>query len=134
MCFIRQGPYVDFGKKASYSCVTRRMPNIRRRQKPRNPELFITTIFMATILSSCTGSAAAEQSESQRDNNHRREKQYQLKQLEQSIEEQQKINQELENQLEKGKTDQNEAIGKAAFEQYGYGYPDEHIYIDSQAS
>ena len=38
------------------------------------------------------------------------------------------------NQLEKGKTDQNEAIGKAAFEQYGYGYPDEHIYIDSQAS
>ena len=49
------------------------------------------------------------------------EKQYQLKQLEQSIEEQQKIN-------------QNEAIGKAAFEQYGYGYPDEHIYIDSQAS
>lgn len=62
------------------------------------------------------------------------EKQYQLKQLEQSIEEQQKINQELENQLEKGKTDQNEAIGKAAFEQYGYGYPDEHIYIDSQAS
>ena len=62
------------------------------------------------------------------------EKQYQLKQLEQSIEEQQKINQELENQLEKGKTDQNEAIGKAAFEQYGYGYPGEHIYIDSQAS
>lgn len=78
MCFIRQGPYVDFEKKDSYSCVTRRMPNIRRRQKPRNPELFITTIFMATILSSCTGSAAAEQSESQRDNNHRREKQYQL--------------------------------------------------------
>lgn len=78
MCFIRQGSYVDFGKKASYSCVTRRMPNIRRRQKPRNPELFITTIFMATILSSCTGSATAEQSESQRDNNHRREKQYQL--------------------------------------------------------
>ena len=75
---LRRGPYVDFEKKATYSCVTRRMPNIRRRQKPRNPELFITTIFMATILSSCTGSAAAEQSESQRDNNHRREKQYQL--------------------------------------------------------
>lgn len=31
------------------------------------------------------------------------EKQYQLKQLEQSIEEQQKINQELENQLEKAR-------------------------------
>ena len=31
------------------------------------------------------------------------EKQYQLQQLEQSIEEQQKLNEELENQLEKGK-------------------------------
>ena len=37
-------------------------------------------------------------------------------------------------QLEKGKTDQTEIVGKAAYEQYGYGYPDEHIYIDSQAS
>ena len=54
------------------------------------------------------------------------EKQYQL--------EQQKLNEELENQLEKGKTDQTEIVGKAAYEQYGYGYPDEHIYIDSQAS
>ena len=62
------------------------------------------------------------------------EKQYQLQQLEQSIEEQQKLNEELENQLEKGKTDQTEIVGKAAYEQYGYGYPDEHIYIDSQAS
>ncbi len=50
------------------------------------------------------------------------------------IEEQQKLNEELENQLEKGKTDQTEIVGKAAYEQYGYGYPDEHIYIDSQAS
>lgn len=58
------------------------------------------------------------------------EKQYQLQQLEQSIEEQQKLNEELE----KGKTDQTEIVGKAAYEQYGYGYPDEHIYIDSQAS
>lgn len=62
------------------------------------------------------------------------EKEYELKQLEQSIEEQQKMNQELENQLEKGKVDQKEAIGKVAFEQYGYGDPDEYIYIDSQAS
>lgn len=62
------------------------------------------------------------------------EKQYQLQQLEQSIEEHQKLNEELENQLEKGKTDQTEIVGKAAYEQYGYGYPDEHIYIDSQAS
>lgn len=61
-------------------------------------------------------------------------KQYKLQQLEQSIQEQQKLNEELENQLEKGKSDQNEMIGKAAYEQYGYGYPDEHIYIDSQAS
>ena len=29
---------------------------------------------------------------------------------------------------------QYEVIGRIAFEQYGYGYPDEHIYIDSQAS
>ena len=58
------------------------------------------------------------------------EKQYQLQQLEHSIEEQQKLNEELE----KGKTDQTEIVGKAAYEQYGYGYPDEHIYIDSQAS
>ena len=51
-----------------------------------------------------------------------------------STKEQQKLNEELENQLEKGKTDQTEIVGKAAYEQYGYGYPDEHIYIDSQAS
>ena len=62
------------------------------------------------------------------------EKQYQLQQQKQNIEEQQKLNGELENQLEKGKTDQTEIVGKAAYEQYGYGYPDEHIYIDSQAS
>ena len=54
-------------------------------------------------------------------------KQYELEQLE-------KINEELENQLEQGKNDQGEVIGRIAFEQYGYGYPDEHIYIDSQAS
>ena len=57
-----------------------------------------------------------------------------LEQLEKSIEQQQKINEELENQLEQGKNDQGEVIGRIAFEQYGYGYPDEHIYIDSQAS
>lgn len=44
------------------------------------------------------------------------------------------MNQELESQLEKGKEDQKEAIEKNAFEQYGYGYSDEFIYIDSQAS
>ena len=62
------------------------------------------------------------------------EKQYQLDQLEESIKEQTKINEDLENQLEKGKTDQNDAVGKVAFEQYGYGYAEEYIYIDSQAS
>lgn len=61
-------------------------------------------------------------------------KQYELEQLEKSIEQQQKINEELENQLGQGKNDQGEVIGRIAFEQYGYGYPDEHIYIDSQAS
>ena len=61
-------------------------------------------------------------------------KQYELEQLEKSIEQQQKINEELENQLEQGQNDQGEVIGRIAFEQYGYGYPDEHIYIDSQAS
>ena len=62
------------------------------------------------------------------------EKQYQLEQLERRVDEQKKVNAELENQLEKGKTDQSDAIGKIAFEQYGYGYADEYIYIDSQAS
>ena len=33
-----------------------------------------------------------------------------------------------------GKERSGEVIGRIAFEQYGYGYPDEHIYIDSQAS
>ena len=61
-------------------------------------------------------------------------KQYELEQLEKSIEQQQKINEELENQLEQGKNDPGEVIGRIAFEQYGYGYPDEHLYIDSQAS
>ena len=61
-------------------------------------------------------------------------KQYELEQLEKSIEQQQKINEELEIQLEQGKNAQCEVIGRIAFEQYGYGYPDEHIYIDSQAS
>ena len=61
-------------------------------------------------------------------------KQYELEQLEKSIEQQQKINEELENQLVQLKKDQGEVIGRIAFEQYGYGYPDEHIYIDSQAS
>lgn len=61
-------------------------------------------------------------------------KQYQLQQLEESIQQQQKLNDELQNQLDKGKSDQSDMIGKVAYEQYGYGYPDEHIYIDSQAS
>lgn len=62
------------------------------------------------------------------------EKQYQLQQIEKDIEEQRKVNDDLANQLEKAKTDQTEVIGKIAYEQYGLGYPDEHIYYDSQAS
>lgn len=62
------------------------------------------------------------------------EKQYQLDQLNQDIEEQTKLNDDLEGQLEKGKTNKNDVVGKVAFEQYGYGYAEEYIYIDSQAS
>ena len=60
------------------------------------------------------------------------EKEYQLR-ARAGIEEQQQKNQELEDQLEK-EGQPGEAVEKAAFEQYGYGYSDEHIYIDSQAS
>ena len=59
------------------------------------------------------------------------EKEYQLQQLENSIKQQEELNKELENQLEQ---DQAETLDKVAYEQYGYGYPDEHIFIDSQAS
>ena len=61
------------------------------------------------------------------------EKQYQLQQIEKDIEEQRKVNDDLANQLEKAKTDQTEVIGTIAYEQSGLGYPDEHIYYDSQA-
>ena len=112
---------VDFkksGRKGKNAMVTKRKKHSKNR---------LLLAAMIVFVAFCSFKIVGTQMEVS-------EKQYQLQQLEQSIEEQQKLNEELENQLEKGKTDQTEIVGKAAYEQYGYGYPDEHIYIDSQAS
>lgn len=60
------------------------------------------------------------------------DKEAQLQALENKIELQENKNKELERQLEVGSQDDN--LGRVAFEQYGYGYVDEHIYIDSSGS
>ena len=60
------------------------------------------------------------------------DKEAQLQALENKIELQEDKNKELERQLEVGSQDGN--LGRVAFEQYGYGYVDEHIYIDSSGS
>lgn len=60
------------------------------------------------------------------------DKEAQLQSLENKIELQEDKNKELERQLEVGSQDDN--LGRVAFEQYGYGYVDEHIYIDSSGS
>lgn len=60
------------------------------------------------------------------------EKEAELQSLENKIELQTEKNKELERQLEAGSEDDN--LGRIAFEQYGYGYVDEHIYVDSSGS
>lgn len=60
------------------------------------------------------------------------DKEAQLQTLESKIEIQQEKNEELERQLEVGSEEDN--LGRVAFEQYGYGYVDEHIYVDSSGS
>ena len=60
------------------------------------------------------------------------DKEAQLQALNMKIELQESKNQELERQLEAGSEEDN--LGRVAFEQYGYGYIDEHIYIDSSGS
>lgn len=60
------------------------------------------------------------------------EKEAELQSLENKIELQTEKNKELERQLEAGSEDDN--LGRVAFEQYGYGYVDEHIYVDSSGS
>ena len=60
------------------------------------------------------------------------EKEAELQSLENKIELQTEKNKELERQLEAGSEDDN--LGRIAFEQYGYGYVDEHIYVDSSSS
>lgn len=62
------------------------------------------------------------------------QKEYELQQLQQQLEEQEKSNADIEAQIAKGEQDKDENYGRIAFEQYGYGYPDEHIYIDGSAS
>lgn len=95
---------------------------VRKKKKTSANRLLV--IAMAVFIGVCSFKIAGTQMEIS-------EKEYQLQQLESSIEQQQEINEELENQLEQG---QEETIDKVAYEQYGYGYPDEHIFIDSQAS
>ncbi len=99
----------------------------RRTKKKRRNNNHLLVFAMALFVGICSFKIVGTQIKIS-------EKEYQLRQLEQSIEEQQQKNQELEDQLEKRKANQGEAVEKAAFEQYGYGYSDEHIYIDSQAS
>lgn len=60
------------------------------------------------------------------------EKEDQLRSLESQISQQENENKELERQLEAGTQEEN--LGRVAFEQYGYGYVDEHIYIDSSGA
>ncbi len=60
------------------------------------------------------------------------DKEAQLQSLETLIQQQQDINKDMERQLEVGNEDDN--LGRVAFEQYGYGYVDEHVYIDSSGS
>ena len=60
------------------------------------------------------------------------EKEAELLSLESKIQLQAEKNKELERQLEAGSEEDN--LGRVAFEQYGYGYVDEHIYIDSSGS
>ncbi|MBP1581168.1 MAG: hypothetical protein J6A26_02060 [Oscillospiraceae bacterium] len=60
------------------------------------------------------------------------DKEAQLQSLESQIEYQQDLNEDLERQLEAGSEEDN--LGRVAFEQYGYGYVDEHVYVDSSGS
>ena len=60
------------------------------------------------------------------------DKEAQLQSLEAQIEIQQDKNKDLERQLEAGSEEEN--LGRVAFEQYGYGYVDEHVYIDRSGS
>lgn len=61
-------------------------------------------------------------------------RQYELEQLEEEIKEQEELNEEIQGQIEKGSENQEENIARIAYEQYGYGYPDEHVYVDSSAN
>ena len=94
----------------------------KKKKKPSTNRLLV--IVMAVFVGICSFKIAGTQMEIS-------EKEYQLQQLENSIKQQEELNKELENQLEQ---DQAETLDKVAYEQYGYGYPDEHIFIDSQAS
>ena len=74
-CYVRRFCSVS---AFDYSSTRRRIPNMRRRQKPRNPEPFTTTIFITAPSFPYVKSAAAQKGDSQRHNNHCREKQHQL--------------------------------------------------------
>lgn len=60
------------------------------------------------------------------------EKEAQLQSLEAQIQQQEDKNKDMQRQLEVGSEEDN--LGRVAFEQYGYGYVDEHVYIDSSGN
>lgn len=89
-----------------------------KQRKSRNG--FMSLVFVCFVLF-CTVKIVDIQSDIS-------DKEAQLQALENKIELQQDRNKELQRQLEVGSEDEN--LGRVAFEQYGYGYVDEHIYVD----
>lgn len=59
-------------------------------------------------------------------------KETQLAELNQQIQQQENKNKDIRRQLEVGSEEEN--MGRVAFEQYGYGHADEHVYIDGSGS
>ena len=60
------------------------------------------------------------------------DKETQLAELNRQIQQQEDKNKDMRRQLEVGSEEEN--MGRVAFEQYGYGHADEHVYIDSSCS
>lgn len=62
------------------------------------------------------------------------QKEYQLQDLEQQIEEQEKRNDDISSRISSNAEDSDTNAARVAFDQYGYGYPDEHVYKDNSVS
>lgn len=97
-----------------------------KRRKKKKSDRFLGVILICFVVF-CSAKIVSLQVEiSQR--------QYELKQLDQEIEDQEGKNQVIQGQIEKGTENQEENVARIAFEQYGYGYPDEHVYLDSSVN